>query len=104
MKKVFPTGLQIKFPEGYYGRIAPIKDLAWSHHIRIEAGAVDADFRGNLNVLLFNHSKYPYNITRGDKIATLICEKIYYPELDLIERLDDTTWRGARGFVSTELI
>jgi dUTP pyrophosphatase len=53
-------------------------------------------------MVLFSHSKYPYKITRGDKIATVICEKIYYPELDLVEKLDDT-WRGARGFGSTGL-
>lgn len=61
---------------------------------------MDADFRGNLSVVLFSHSKYPYNISRGDKIATLICENIYYPELDLVEKLDDT-WSGTRGFGST---
>jgi dUTP pyrophosphatase len=44
-------------------------------------------------VLLFNHSENLYNI-RGDKIAKLICEKIYYPELDLVEKLDGT-WRGS---------
>jgi len=79
-KQVIQTDLQIKLPDGYYGRIAPITDLASSHHISIGAGAIDADFRGNLSMLLFNHSKYLYNISRGDKIATLICEKIYYPE------------------------
>jgi len=58
--------------------------LASSHHISIEADVIDADFRGNLSALLFNHSKYPYNLPRGDKLATLICEKLYYPELDLV--------------------
>jgi len=74
-----------------------------SHHIGIGAGVIDADFRGNLIVLLFNLSKYLYNISRGDRIAKLICEKIYYPVLVLVERLDDTTWRGAKGFGSTVL-
>jgi len=102
-KEVIPTDLQIKLPYWYYGRIAPITNLASSHHISIGAGVIDADFRGNLCVLQFNHSKYPYNISRGDKIATLICEKIYYPELDFVEGLDDTTWRGERGYGSTGL-
>jgi len=87
-KEVIPTDLQIKLPDEYYGRIAPITELVSSHHISIEAGVIDADFRGNLSVLLFNHSKYLYNISRGDKIAILICEKIYYPELVLVERLN----------------
>jgi len=97
-KEVTPNDLQIKLPDVYYGRIAPITDLASSHQIIIGSGVIDADFRGNFSVLLFNHSKYLYNISRGDKIATLICEKIYYPELVLVERL-----RGAREFGSTGL-
>ena len=86
-KEVIQTDLQIKLPNEYYG-IAPITDLVSSHHISIGAGVIDADFRGNLSVSLFNHSKYLHNISRGDKIATLICEKIYYPELVLVERLN----------------
>jgi len=78
-KEVIPTDLQIKLPDEYYGRIAPITDFSSSHHISIGAGFIDADFRGNLSVLLFNYSKYPYNISRGDKISTLISEKICYP-------------------------
>jgi len=74
--------------------------LASFHHISIGAGAIDADFRSNVSVVLFNHSKCPYNISRGDKIAALICVKTYYTELDLVEELDDT-WRGTRGFGST---
>jgi len=46
-------------------------------------------------MLLYNHSENSYNISRGDKIAKLICEKIYYPEFYLVEKLDDT-WCGAR--------
>jgi len=51
-------------------------------------------------VLLYNHSEIPYHISHGDKIPRLICKKIYFPELDLVDKLDDT-WRGARGFGST---
>jgi len=73
-KEVILTDLQIKLRNGYYGRIAPITTLASSHHIFIGAGVIDAEFRGNLSVLLFYHSKHLYNTSRGDKIATLICE------------------------------
>jgi dUTP pyrophosphatase len=51
-------------------------------------------------VLLYNHSENAYNIRRGDKILKLICEKICYPKLDMVEKIDDTL-RGARGFGST---
>jgi len=94
------TDLQIKLPEGCYGRIAARTDLALRHHINVGAGVIDQDFRGNLCALLYNHSELPYRISRGDKIAQLICEKIFSPELDLVDKLDDT-WRGARIFGST---
>jgi len=74
--------------------------MALFHHIGVGAGVIDADYRGNVRVLLFNHSDTPFIVNRGDKIAQLICEKIYYPKLELVEELDDT-WRGARGFGST---
>jgi dUTP pyrophosphatase len=97
-KELIRTDLQIKLPEGCYGRIAPRADLAVSSHDVV--GVIDEDFCCNLSVLLFNHSANPYNISRGDKIVKLICEIIYYPELDFVGRLDDT-WRGTRGFSST---
>jgi dUTP pyrophosphatase len=53
-----------------------------------------------VRLLLFNHSDTPFIVNSGDKIAQLICEKIYYPELELLEELDDI-WRGTRGFGST---
>jgi dUTP pyrophosphatase len=91
------TDLQIKLPEGCYGRITARTNLALYRHICIGGGVIDQDFCGNLSMLLYNHSENPYHIHRGDKIAKLICEKIYFPELDLVEKLDDT-WHGARGF------
>jgi dUTPase len=49
------------------------------------AGVVDEDYRGNIGVVLFNHSDKPFNISHGDRIAQLICEKIYYPELQEVK-------------------
>jgi len=100
-KYVIRTDLQIELPGGCYGRIAPIKNLAKFQHISTGAGVIDTDFLGNLNLVLSNNSNYPYNISRGDKIATIISEKIYYPELYLLGNLDDTNRRVARGFGST---
>jgi dUTP pyrophosphatase len=73
--------------------------LAFFHHITVGAGVID-DYRGNVGILLFNHSDNPFVIHRGDRIAQLICERIYYPELDLVKKLDDT-WHGNRGYGST---
>jgi dUTP pyrophosphatase len=74
--------------------------MALFNHIDVGAEVIDEDYHCNVGVLLFNHSDTPFIVNRGDKIAQLICEKIYYPELELVEELDDT-WRGARGFGST---
>jgi dUTP pyrophosphatase len=71
------TDLRIKLPEGCYGRIAPRSGMALFHHIGVGAGVIDEDYRGNVCVLLFNHSDSPFAVNRGDKIAQLICEKIY---------------------------
>jgi dUTP pyrophosphatase len=51
--------------------------MALLHHIGVGAMVIDADYRGNVGVLLFNHSDIPFNVNRGDKIAQLMCEKIY---------------------------
>jgi len=50
-----------------------------------KAGVVDEDYRGNIGVVLFNHSDKPFNISRGDRIAQLICQQICYPELEEVK-------------------
>jgi len=76
------TDLQIQLPEGCYGRIAPRSGLALHHHIDIGAGVIDGNYRGNVAVILFNHSDKLFVINRGDRVAQLICEKVYYPVLE----------------------
>ena len=76
------TDLQIHVPEGYYGRIAPRSGLALHHHIDVGAGVIDEDYRGNVTVILFNHSDKLFVVNRGDRVAQLICEKVYYPVLE----------------------
>ena len=76
------TDMQIHVPEGYYGRIAPRSGLALHHHIDVGAGVIDEDYRGNVAVILFNHSDKLFVINRGDRVAQLICEKVYYPVLE----------------------
>ncbi|KDR07209.1 deoxyuridine 5'-triphosphate nucleotidohydrolase [Zootermopsis nevadensis] len=99
-KVLIKTDLQIKLPPGCYGQIAPRSGLALKHHIDVGAGVVDEDYRGNLGVVLFNHSDQPFNVSHGDRIAQLICQKIYYPVLQEVEELDETE-RGKNGFGST---
>lgn len=94
------TDLALLLPEGCYGRIAPRSGLALKYCIDVGAGVVDRDYVGNVGVILFNHSDREYYVKRGDRIAQIICEKIFYPELYEVEQLN-TTSRGSDGFGST---
>jgi dUTP pyrophosphatase len=77
-------------PPGWYGKIAPLSGLALHHHISIGGGVIDADYRGNVCVILFNHSANLLHIRRVDRIAQLICERIVYPDVCEVQELDET--------------
>ncbi|KAK8964529.1 hypothetical protein KSP40_PGU021491 [Platanthera guangdongensis] len=99
-KALVPTDLSIAIPEGTYARIAPRSGLAWKHSIDVGAGVIDADYRGSIGVMLFNHSDADFEVKRGDRIAQMIIEKIMLPEVVEIDDLDSTV-RGSGGFGST---
>nr|ALS05253.1 deoxyuridine 5 -triphosphate mitochondrial isoform X2 [Tortanus forcipatus] len=99
-KVLAKTDIQVKVPHGTYGRVAPRSGLAWKNHIDIGAGVVDEDYRGNVGVVMFNHSKDDFTIRAGDRIAQLVCEKIEYPDIEVMDTLDETV-RGEGGFGST---
>ncbi|KAG6674960.1 hypothetical protein I3842_15G074100 [Carya illinoinensis] len=99
-KALVPTDLSIAVPEGTYARVAPRSGLAWKHSIDVGAGVIDADYRGPVGVILFNHSDIDFEVKAGDRIAQLIIEKIMTPEVTEVEDLDATA-RGDGGFGST---
>jgi len=99
-KRLVETDLAILVPPGCYGRIAPRSGLALHHHISVGGGVIDADYRGNVCVILFNHSSTPFQIRRGDRVAQVICEKIVYPEICEVQALGDTEC-DTGGFGST---
>jgi dUTP pyrophosphatase len=99
-KAIVPTDLKIVVPQGTYGRIAPRSGLAAKNFINVGAGVIDPDYRGPLNVLVFNHAGTEFKVKKGDRIAQLICEKIVFPEIIEVNHLDDTQ-RGESGFGST---
>ncbi|XP_024975362.1 deoxyuridine 5'-triphosphate nucleotidohydrolase [Cynara cardunculus var. scolymus] len=99
-KALVPTDLSIAVPEGTYARIAPRSGLTWKHSIDVGAGVIDADYRGPVGVILFNHSDADFEVKCGDRIAQLIIEKIITPEVMEVDDLDSTE-RGAGGFGST---
>lgn len=79
---------------------APRSGLTWKHSIDVGAGVIDADYRGPVGVILFNHSDQSFEVKGGDRIAQMIIEKIMTPEVVEMEELDSTK-RGAGGFGST---
>ena len=82
------------------GRVAPRSGLASKNFIDTGAGVIDADYRGPLKVLLFNHAETDYEIKEADRIAQLIVERIYTPEVVEVQELEESV-RGAGGFGST---
>ncbi|XP_032153417.1 deoxyuridine 5'-triphosphate nucleotidohydrolase, mitochondrial isoform X1 [Sapajus apella] len=99
-KALVKTDIQIALPSGCYGRVAPRSGLAAKHFIDVGAGVIDEDYRGNVGVVLFNFGKEKFEVKKGDRIAQLICERIFYPEIEEVQALDDTE-RGSGGFGST---
>lgn len=97
---VVSTGVAMAVPEGHYGRVAARSGLAFKHGIDVGAGVVDADYRGEVKVLLFNFSNEDYTIEKGDRVAQIILEKISILETEVVKDLDETE-RGVKGFAST---
>lgn len=82
------------------GRIAPRSGLASKHFIDTGAGVIDADYRGQVKVLLFNHSDKDFDVNEGERIAQLVLERIYTPDVLEVEELEESV-RGEGGFGST---
>ncbi|KAF9055042.1 dUTP pyrophosphatase [Hymenopellis radicata] len=99
-KAAIDTQISIAVPIGTYGRVAPRSGLASKFMIDTGAGVIDADYRGTVFVLLFNHSDKDFEVQEGDRVAQLIIEKISTPEVVEVQDLDETI-RGAGGFGST---
>ena len=100
--RLIPTGISVAIPSGFYGRIAPRSGLALKHGIDVLAGVIDSDYRGEIGVILINHSDKPFDIRHGDRIAQLILERAERLPVVEVDDLDDTS-RGAQGFGSTGL-
>lgn len=99
-KALVKTDLAIQCPADTYGRVAPRSGLAWKHHIDVGAGVIDADYTGNVGVVLFNHSAADFEVKPGDRVAQLVLERIAMVPIVEVSALDETT-RGAGGFGST---
>lgn len=101
-RKLIPTGLHIELPEGYEAQIRPRSGLAFKHGIGIvnSPGTVDADYRGEIKVLLVNLSNEPFEIQTGDRIAQMVVAKHEKVEWEQVAQLSETS-RGMGGYGHT---
>lgn len=101
-RKLVGTGLFMALPPGYEAQVRPRSGLALKHGITVlnSPGTIDADYRGELKVLLVNLSNEPFVVNEGERIAQLVIAKHEKAEFKLVEGLDDTE-RGAGGYGHT---
>lgn len=101
-RALIPTGLRMQLPRGYECQIRPRSGLALKHGISIvnTPGTVDADYRGEVGVILINLSSEPFVINPGERVAQFVIKKYERIEWETVERLDETK-RGAQGFGHT---
>lgn len=97
-----PTGIAIALPEGYEAQIRPRSGLAAKHGVTVlnSPGTVDADYRGEVKVLLINHGREPFTLRRGDRIAQMVVAPVSAVTFVETEMLDETE-RGEGGHGST---
>lgn len=99
------TGLYIGLPVGYEARIQPRSGLALKHGVTVcnSPGCIDADYRGEIGVILINHGTKTFSVRKGDRIAQMIISKYEKAEWNEIDKLDETE-RGGGGFGHTGLL
>ena len=98
------TGLKIAIPKGYEAQIRPKSGLALKSGVTVlnTPGTVDAPYRGELGIIVINHSNEEYKIEKNKKVAQLVFQKVEHATLEEVVNLDDTS-RGEGGFGSTGL-
>ena len=103
-RSLIPTGLKIALPTGYEAQVRPRSGLAYKHGITVlnSPGTIDADYRGDVGVILINHGSESFTIENGERIAQLIIAK--FVQIDWDEVLDlSSTSRGEGGLEVSEL-
>ena len=101
-RALVPTGLAIALPDGYEAQVRQRSGLAAKHGVTVlnSPGTIDADYRGEISVLLINHGDAPFTIRRGERIAQMVIAPVVQAELVPAASLSDTA-RGSGGFGST---
>ena len=101
-RRLIPTGLHIALPQGYEAQVRPRSGLALKHGITVlnTPGTIDADYRGEIMVLLINFSQQDFVINDGERIAQMVIARHEQGEFEEVEVLDETE-RGAGGYGHT---
>ena len=101
-RTLVPTGLYMAIPDGYEGQVRPRSGMAAKHGITVlnTPGTIDADYRGEIKVILVNLSNEAFEIVPGERIAQMVFAKHETAEFEEVESLDETQ-RGQGGFGST---
>lgn len=101
-RALIPTGLRVAIPEGYEIQVRPRSGLALKNGITLlnTPGTIDADYRGDIGVIVINHGTEPFTIIAGDRIGQIVLNKVERIEWKEVDNLPDTI-RGEGGFGST---
>ena len=101
-QKIIPTGIYVELPKGTFGMITPRSGLAAKYSISItnSPGVIDETFRGQIQIILINLGKYPFDVNHGDRIAQMLLMRYENIEWELVEELGETE-RGEGGFGHT---
>ena len=101
-RALIPTGIHLALPDGYEAQIRPRSGLAYKHGVTVlnSPGTIDADYRGDVGVLLINHGKEAFVIEDGMRVAQMVIARYSQFDWNLVSDLD-ATQRGAGGFGST---
>ncbi len=99
-RKLVPTGIRLALPEHHVGLVWPRSGLAVKQGIDTGAGVIDSGYRGEIKVLLFNHTDEPHPVKKGDRIAQLLVQRVERVRFIPVDELPEAR-RGEGGFGST---
>lgn len=103
-RSLIPTGIAVALPDGYEAQIRPRSGLAVKYGVTLlnTPGTIDADYRGEIKIILINHGQEPFTVRRGDRIAQMVVHRVSRVTWDVCEVLDQTV-RGEGGFGHTNV-
>lgn len=101
-RKLIPTGFCMALPAGYEAQVRPRSGLALKHGITVlnSPGTIDADYRGEVGVLIINHGDQDFTVSRGDRFAQMVIAPVTQGAFNVVSSLSDTA-RGSGGYGST---